>query len=77
MVSWNGIAAPKGTPKDVIDTMNKAIHEVLATPELKAQFAKVGVEAHASTPAELMDAAHRPTSRNGTRSSTKPELPKK
>ena len=35
--------------------MNKAMHEVLGSPELKAQFAKVGVEAHASTPAELMD----------------------
>ena len=26
---------------------------------LKAQFEKVGVEAHATTPDELMDAAHR------------------
>jgi tripartite-type tricarboxylate transporter receptor subunit TctC len=34
--------------------MNKAIHDVLANPDVKAQFAKVGVEAHASTPAELM-----------------------
>jgi tripartite-type tricarboxylate transporter receptor subunit TctC len=55
VVSWNGIAVPKGTPKEIIDAMNKAMHEVLATPELKAQFEKVGVEAHASTPAELMD----------------------
>ncbi len=55
VISWNGIGAPKGTPQDVIDTMNKAMHEVLATPELKAQFEKVGVEAHASTPAELME----------------------
>jgi tripartite-type tricarboxylate transporter receptor subunit TctC len=55
VISWNGIGAPKNTPKDVIDTMNKAMHEVLATPELKAQFEKVGVEAHASTTAELMD----------------------
>ena len=55
VVSWNGIAAPKGTPQEVIDTMNKAMHEVLGSPELKAQFEKVGVEAHASTPAELLD----------------------
>ena len=54
VISWNGIAAPKGTPQDVIDAMNKAMHEVLASTELKAQFQKVGVEAHASTPAELM-----------------------
>jgi putative tricarboxylic transport membrane protein len=55
VISWNGVAAPKGTPKEVIDTMNKAMHEVLASPELKAQFEKVGVEAHASTAAELLD----------------------
>ena len=55
VTSWNGVFAPKGTPKEVIDTMNKAMHEVLAMPDVKEQFAKVGVEAHASTPAELMD----------------------
>ena len=52
--SWNGVFAPKGTPKEVIDTMGKAMHEILATPEMKEQFAKVGVEAHASSPDELM-----------------------
>ncbi len=55
VTSWNGVFAPKGTPPEVIDTMNKAMHEVLAMPDVKAQYAKVGVEAHASTPQELMD----------------------
>ena len=55
MISWNGIAVPKGTPQDVIDSMNKAMREALAEPALKASFEKVGVEAHASTPAELAD----------------------
>jgi len=54
VISWNGVGAPKDTPKEVIDTMNKAITEVMAMPEVKAQFAKVGVVATASTPAELM-----------------------
>src|SRR5665811_292429 len=54
VISWNGVGVPKGTPKEIIDTMNKAMREVLALPELKAQFAKVGVVAHASTPEELM-----------------------
>jgi tripartite-type tricarboxylate transporter receptor subunit TctC len=35
--------------------MNKAMREVLGTPQMKAQFAKVGVEAHASSPAELKE----------------------
>jgi len=52
--SWNGVFAPKGTPKEAIDTMNKAMHEVLAMPEVKEKFAKVGVIAQAGTPAQLM-----------------------
>ena len=54
VISWNSVAVPKGTPKEIIDTMNKAIREVLAMPELKEQFAKVGVVAQPSTPDELM-----------------------
>jgi len=53
VISWNAVAAPKGTPKEIIDAMGKAMHEVLASPELKAQFNKVGVEPHASTPEEF------------------------
>jgi tripartite-type tricarboxylate transporter receptor subunit TctC len=54
VTSWNGVFAPKGTPKDVTDAMNKAMHEVLAMADVKEAFAKVGVEARASSPDELM-----------------------
>jgi tripartite-type tricarboxylate transporter receptor subunit TctC len=54
VASWNGVFAPKGTPKEAIDTMNKAMHEVLADPEVIARYAKVGVEAHGTSPGELM-----------------------
>jgi tripartite-type tricarboxylate transporter receptor subunit TctC len=54
VVSWNAIGVPKGTPKEVITTMSKAMHEVLAMPDVKEQFAKVGVLAHASSPDEMM-----------------------
>jgi tripartite-type tricarboxylate transporter receptor subunit TctC len=52
--SWNGVFAPKGTPKEVVDKVHKAMHEILAQDDIKASFAKVGVIAHASTPEELM-----------------------
>jgi tripartite-type tricarboxylate transporter receptor subunit TctC len=55
VTSWNGVFAPKGTPKEVVAALNKAMREVLAAPDVKEQFGKVGVEALASTPAELMD----------------------
>jgi tripartite-type tricarboxylate transporter receptor subunit TctC len=54
VVSWNGVGVPKDTPKEVIDTMNKAMREVLAMPDVIEQLGKVGVIAKASTPAELM-----------------------
>jgi len=55
VISWNGVGVPKDTPKEIIDTINKAMREVLAVPDLKEQFAKVGVIAQASTSAELVD----------------------
>ncbi len=52
--SWNGFFAPKGTPKDVVDTLNKAMREVLAMKDVQEQFAKVGIEPHASSPEDVM-----------------------
>ena len=54
VVSWNGVGMPKDTPKDVVAAMNKAIGEVMKMPEVKDAYAKVGVVAQASTPAELL-----------------------
>jgi tripartite-type tricarboxylate transporter receptor subunit TctC len=53
VVAWNGLYAPTGTPKEIIDTLNAALHEVLADPALKKRALALGIDAHASTPAEL------------------------
>jgi tripartite-type tricarboxylate transporter receptor subunit TctC len=53
VLSWNGVGMPKGTPADVIAAMNKAIGEVMAMPEVKESYAKVGVVARSSTSEEL------------------------
>jgi tripartite-type tricarboxylate transporter receptor subunit TctC len=53
VVAWNGVYAPTGTPQDVIDTLNKALHEVLAEPDLKKRALDLGIDIRASTPAEL------------------------
>jgi tripartite-type tricarboxylate transporter receptor subunit TctC len=37
--AWYGIGAPKGTPPEIIDTLNRAINAGLADPKLKARFA--------------------------------------
>lgn len=39
---WMGLVAPKGTPKNVIDTLNQALIKVLATPAMKEKLAKLG-----------------------------------
>jgi tripartite-type tricarboxylate transporter receptor subunit TctC len=53
VTSWNGIFAPLATPPAIIDTLNKAVHEIVALPDLKQKYADLGIEAQASTPAEL------------------------
>ncbi|MGH6711494.1 MAG: Bug family tripartite tricarboxylate transporter substrate binding protein [Bradyrhizobium sp.] len=51
--SWNAIFAPKGTPPEVIRTLNAALREVLDTPDLKKRALELGIEAKASTPEEI------------------------
>jgi tripartite-type tricarboxylate transporter receptor subunit TctC len=52
--SWNAIFAPRGTPPEVIKTLNAALREVLETPELKKRALELGIEARASTPEEIL-----------------------
>lgn len=53
VASWNALAAPAGTPPEVVDTLNRVVREVLAAPEVPGQLGKLGVRTAASTPAEL------------------------
>ena len=41
-VGFYGISAPKGTPPEVVDTLNKAVAEALKDPKLVAQLAEMG-----------------------------------
>lgn len=40
VTSWNGIVAPAGTPKAIVDKLNAVVNEVLKNPEVVAQFQK-------------------------------------
>jgi tripartite-type tricarboxylate transporter receptor subunit TctC len=51
--SWNSLYAKAGTPQPVIDTLNKALHEVLADPDVKQKLLALGIDSRASTPAEM------------------------
>jgi tripartite-type tricarboxylate transporter receptor subunit TctC len=39
---WYGIAAPKGTPPEAIETLNKAMAAALADPKMKARLVELG-----------------------------------
>ena len=52
---WWGLAAPKGTPPDVVKTLNAALREVLEMPDLKKRALDLGIEAKASSPEEILD----------------------
>lgn len=53
VVSWNAFFAPKGTPPEVISTLNRTLREILAEPDVKKQLLELGIEARASTPEEI------------------------
>ncbi len=50
---WQGLFAPAGTPKPIVDKVNAAVRKLIAMPETKAFYSKLGAELGASTPDEL------------------------
>jgi tripartite-type tricarboxylate transporter receptor subunit TctC len=46
-----GMSAPKGTPPEIVDILNKAVNEVLKDPKLIARFATIGGVPKPMTPA--------------------------
>jgi tripartite-type tricarboxylate transporter receptor subunit TctC len=50
---WYGILAPAGTPKPVVDKLNKAFANAANDPAVKKQLAGYGYEVVASTPQEF------------------------
>jgi tripartite-type tricarboxylate transporter receptor subunit TctC len=50
---WYGVVAPKSTPAEIVDTLNKEINAVLADPKLKARFADLGAAPLTVSPADF------------------------
>jgi tripartite-type tricarboxylate transporter receptor subunit TctC len=51
--SWFGVGAPKNTPVEIVDKLNKEINAALADPKMKARLADLGGTALAGSPAEF------------------------
>ena len=50
---WYGIAAPKNTPVEVIDKLNREINVALNDAAMRAKFAEIGGEPLAGSPSEF------------------------
>ncbi len=50
---WTGLAAPRGTPPDVIEKLNRQINRALADPRIVARFADLGGTVLAGSPADF------------------------
>jgi tripartite-type tricarboxylate transporter receptor subunit TctC len=50
--AWNGVGAPKKTPPDIIDKLNKEINAALADPKLKMRLAELGSSVVGGSPAD-------------------------
>jgi tripartite-type tricarboxylate transporter receptor subunit TctC len=51
--TWHGLVAPAGTPRDIIDTLNRATVQTLKDADTLRQLHDIGVEVSASTPEEF------------------------
>lgn len=65
VASWNALAAPAGTPPEVVALIGRAAREALAAPEVQARLGPLGVRLGGSTPTELQQLLAREIARWG------------
>ena len=51
--AWYGIGAPKATPAEIVDKLNKEINAALADPKMKARLADLGGTPFLGSPADF------------------------
>lgn len=60
---WNGFSVPKGTPRAVVEKIQRDTREVLDKPEVKQRLLSLGLEAVGSTPEEFVETIRRDSAR--------------
>jgi tripartite-type tricarboxylate transporter receptor subunit TctC len=50
---WFGVSAPKGTPADIVEKLNKEINAALTDPRMKARLADLGGSMLTGLPADF------------------------
>jgi tripartite-type tricarboxylate transporter receptor subunit TctC len=64
--SWSGLGAPRATPAEIVDKLNKEVNAALDDPKMKARLADLGGVALPGSPADfgklIADETDRPSS---------------
>ncbi len=55
MQSWQGVFAPAGTPKPIVDRLNKELTAIVALPDVQAKLRNMGVEPDGRGPAAFAE----------------------
>jgi tripartite-type tricarboxylate transporter receptor subunit TctC len=50
---WYGIGAPKGTPREIVDALNREINAALGDQKVKVRLADLGIRSMPTTPTEF------------------------
>jgi tripartite-type tricarboxylate transporter receptor subunit TctC len=53
--TWHGLVAPAGTPRNIIDRLNRATIEALNDPAVRKSLMDLGVEINSGSPEEFAD----------------------
>ena len=53
VITWNGMAAPRGTPRPIIDRLNAELHRIMAMQDIRERLAPLAVFPAPGTPEAL------------------------
>jgi tripartite-type tricarboxylate transporter receptor subunit TctC len=57
--TWSGVIAPAGVPRPIVNRLNAAINEAIASPMFKARFGEIGDEPAGGTPEDFAETIRR------------------
>jgi tripartite-type tricarboxylate transporter receptor subunit TctC len=63
VMSWLGLAAPGGTPRSIVERLNREVGDILKLPDIRDRLAGVGNIAMPSTPEQMQDYIERDAAR--------------
>lgn len=61
VITWNSMAAPRGTPRPIIDRLNAEVRRVMAMPDVRERLLPLAVQPAAGTPEAMRDLLVRDT----------------